>query len=192
MRYTLPLALALTGCAQQSANTLDGEEIGRSKVTICHQTSSATNPQVVIRVSTAALDTHVDRHGDWVVTDEVPGDGIDNDCDPSTPDEPDEPDDDLTGTWTLEMPGFDGEALVVCGDVVGDTSGFDATVLGFTFSGAVDGDSVSATIAELGATCDGVWDADGGVMDLVCNPETDPVLELMFTFIDDDGDGCAP
>lgn len=33
------------------------------KVTICHYTSSAKNPVVMINVSVNALDTHMDNHG---------------------------------------------------------------------------------------------------------------------------------
>ncbi|MCB9779188.1 MAG: hypothetical protein H6742_11545 [Alphaproteobacteria bacterium] len=59
----------------------DRDDHGRSdKVEVCH-VDDDTGEWAPIEVSERAVDKHLDRHGDWLVGDEVCGDGIDNDCD---------------------------------------------------------------------------------------------------------------
>lgn len=53
----LPLALSLLWLGSADADA--GE-----KITICHNTSSAKNPVVMIEISVNALDKHVLNHGD--------------------------------------------------------------------------------------------------------------------------------
>jgi hypothetical protein len=49
------------------------------KITICHRTSSETNPVVVIRISANAKNPHVDHHDDFVPADED-GCCLDSEC----------------------------------------------------------------------------------------------------------------
>jgi hypothetical protein len=49
------------------------------KITICHRTSSETNPVVVIRISANAKNPHVDHHEDFVPADED-GCCLDSEC----------------------------------------------------------------------------------------------------------------
>jgi hypothetical protein len=61
-------ALAFAACGNQMSSdvrTLSGE--GIAKVQVCHHTSSATNPVVVIEISPSAVDTHIVRHGDGIL-----------------------------------------------------------------------------------------------------------------------------
>jgi hypothetical protein len=58
MRHLAVLALALSfvGCADEGK---------QSKVTMCHNTSSATNPVVMITVANASQRAHHENHGDY-------------------------------------------------------------------------------------------------------------------------------
>ena len=50
----------------------------QTKVDVCHQEGNGGSH--IINVSENAVDAHL-AHGDWLVADEVCGDGVDNDCD---------------------------------------------------------------------------------------------------------------
>lgn len=57
--------VAGVGFADDSASSESYEYGGGKKVTICHHTSSKTNPTVTITVSENALDAHL-AHGDTI------------------------------------------------------------------------------------------------------------------------------
>lgn len=89
------LALAATGCVDEGK---------ASKVTMCHNTSSAKNPVVMITVANASQQTHHERHGDTVaptwyadMDEDGLGDAADALVDCEQPDgyvdNPDDPDD---------------------------------------------------------------------------------------------------
>ena len=59
----------LGGALATLATLATGKVGAQSKVTICHFTSSATNPYNIITISTNALDQHVANHGDFIFTD---------------------------------------------------------------------------------------------------------------------------
>ncbi len=72
MRHLAVLALALSfvGCADEGK---------QSKVTMCHNTSSATNPVVMITVANASQRAHHENHGDYEAATwyaDMDGDGL--------------------------------------------------------------------------------------------------------------------
>jgi hypothetical protein len=65
-------ALAVPATASLGRDTPDAEAAPPGRVTICHRTSAERNPYVVITVSRAALQTHL-NHGDQLFVDGVCG-----------------------------------------------------------------------------------------------------------------------
>jgi hypothetical protein len=62
---TIPLTLGSLAATIAAFFALTGAAAGGgAKVTICHLTSSAKNPYVVITISRSALAKHFDHHGD--------------------------------------------------------------------------------------------------------------------------------
>lgn len=171
------LLLALLAPSAMAADT----------VQLCHQTSSATNPYNVIQVSARAQAAHV-AHGDWLVSAEVPGNGVDDDCDPSTSDELTTSCTDITGTWTrTELSG----GAVDCVEVVGDTCG---ATLYASDGDSLSGDDTAITLSDGGsAVCEGSYDALTDTLSFSCS---DGSLSLWTVDAgecsDDDQDGVTP
>lgn len=80
MRHIASTLLLLAACSSPGVDpSFQVQPVAADKVQLCHvdRDSEGWFP---LSVGLAAVDAHLDRHGDWLVTDEVAGDGVDNDC----------------------------------------------------------------------------------------------------------------
>ncbi|GEM_PF-4598907 len=140
------------------------------KIEICHATSSATNPYVVIEVSRNSWDKgsgHGAHAGDF--------EAVGGSCSVSACD-------DLTDSWTLTAGESD-----TCVEVDGDTCGFSFTISGVTLSGSSsDGTNFTLEDPASGVSCTGTRDGNGD-LDFTC----DVGGQSLAVSLSDAG-GCEP